>query len=98
MECLPQYTDVLRAMFTPIGLNHHVSLSYCNGIVRTQNYCVAVAEQIPDSARETPISTIIIVRVNLMFSRKLQSRSALETRGRDRYSDDIMWCLGYFMR
>ena len=53
-------------MFTPIGLDHYVFLSYCNGIVRTQNECAAVAEQIPDSTRETSIFTII-VRVNSMF-------------------------------
>ena len=53
-------------MFTPIGLDHYVFVSYCNGIVRTENDCFAVAKQIPDSARETPISTII-VRVKLMF-------------------------------
>ena len=56
-------------MFTPIGLDHYIFLSYCNGIVRTKKDCVAVAEQIPDSARESPISTII-VRVNLNVSRK----------------------------
>ena len=53
-------------MFTPINVDHYLFLSYCNGIIRTQNGCVAVAKQIPDSARETLVSTII-VRVNLMF-------------------------------
>ena len=31
------FTPIVTAIFTPIDLNHHVSLSYCNSIVCIQN-------------------------------------------------------------